>query len=146
MPHYVSGNQHRINPDEVYRLLDSGLSQGAVARQLGCNQAHISRLAKRRRDLAPTNGHHPTALQRVEVVLEAFMAAQQSTQRTLSASAHSDAPQRAEPVEWISQGSHFAADMLPRIKAYMARHRLEKREVVDLALRRLLAEEDQSHG
>src|SRR5918992_5375299 len=46
---------------EIFRLIDSGLSQGEVSRRLGVNQGHVSKLLKRRR-LTSANGHHPTAL------------------------------------------------------------------------------------
>jgi hypothetical protein len=112
-----------------------------------------------RRAAVTTNGHLPSAsptpfsasarvigiwedLEARLQVVEAFMNAHQQSQLLNASPAHPEALQRAEPPEWVSQGSHFAAGMLPLIKAYMAKHRLEKREVVDLALRMLFAGEE----
>jgi AcrR family transcriptional regulator len=59
--------------------------------------------------------------------------------------AHSDAPaqriapERTEPPTWVNRGTHVAADMLEAIDAYAQRHRLEKREVLDRALRTFFA-------
>jgi hypothetical protein len=120
--------------------------------------ASVPRQASRRAAVPP-NGHHPSAsptrfsasgriigiwesLEDRLRAVEAFVAAHQQSQRLNASPAHAEALQRAEPPERVSQGSHFAADMLPRVKAYMARHRLEKREVVDLALRMLFAGEE----
>jgi hypothetical protein len=171
---------------EIFALIDSGLSQGAVSRQLGCNQGYISKLLKARRLEAVSNGHPddpPTALQPVEVVgepvnvapvhsdaseristleridsallrdhdsriavLEAFMAtiqqsAHHSAPERISASAHPNALQRTEPIAWVNRGTHIAADMIERVKAYATQHRLEMREVIDLALRQFFAGE-----
>jgi hypothetical protein len=69
--------------------------------------------------------------------LEAFMAVVQSEHRSASQSiaissqpiaAHRDGP-------WVSRGLQMAPDMLEAIDAYATRHRLEKRAVLDLALR-----------
>jgi hypothetical protein len=79
-------------------------------------------------------------------VLEAFMAtiqqsAHHSAPERISASAHSDASQRIDPVVWVNRGTHLAADMIKRVKGYATQHRLEMREVIDLALRRFFAGE-----
>jgi hypothetical protein len=72
--------------------------------------------------------------------LEAFMAVVQSEHRSASPpiaisqpiAAHRDGP-------WVSRGLQMAPDMLASIDAYAAKHRLEKREVLDLALRSFFA-------
>jgi hypothetical protein len=82
--------------------------------------------------------------------LEAFIAAQELMARRasapdaperISASAHHDALQRIDPPVWVNRGTHLAADMIERIKTYAQEHRLEMREVIDLALRRFFAGE-----
>jgi hypothetical protein len=82
--------------------------------------------------------------------LEAFMSAMQAEHRSLSQSialvSPSIAIHRSEPPTWVSRGLQVATDMLSAIDAYAIRHRLEKREVVDLALRRLFAEEGRGHA
>jgi hypothetical protein len=75
-------------------------------------------------------------------VLEAFMAAQQQrahaadVPQRISASA-----QRIDPPVWVNRGTHLAADMIERVKTYAHEHRLEMREVIDLALRTFFAGE-----
>lgn len=170
---------------QILALSDSGLSQSAVSRAVGCHQSYVNKLLRKRRE-AVSNGHPadpPTALQPVELVgepvsdspahsdaserisaseridsallrehdsriavLEAFMAtlqqaAHHSAPERISASAHADASQRMEPVVWVNRGTHLAADMIERVKAYATQHRLEMREVIDVALRRFFAVE-----
>jgi hypothetical protein len=36
---------------------------------------------------------------------------------------------------WVNRGTHFRADMLEMIRKYSFEHRLESRQVVDMALR-----------
>lgn len=116
----------KVDISEVYRLIDAGLSQGAVSRQLNCTQSYISRLLKARRNngnlpAIPTPAHSdaperisalPVHYDASEVdklrgsvaTLEAFMAAIESQQRpsapqrTDSASVHQDALQRIHEV------------------------------------------------
>jgi hypothetical protein len=82
-------------------------------------------------------------------VLEAFigtlqqqphLASASDAPQRISASAHSNALQRIEPPVWVNRGTHLAADMIERIKAYAREHRLDMREVLDLALRRFFEE------
>jgi hypothetical protein len=61
----------------------------------------------------------------------------QRSNRQPNASAH----QRIEPPVWVNRGTHLAADMIERMKAYATQHRLEVREMIDLALRRFFAGE-----
>jgi len=106
---------------------------------------------------------HPSASQRISALpvhydasavndlqarvstLEAFMAVVQAQQRLSalpahqSASAHPSASQRTEPPVWVNRGTHLAADMVDAVKAYAVEHRLEIREVIDLALRTFFA-------
>jgi hypothetical protein len=151
----------RFDHAQILALSDSGLSQPAVSRAVGCHPSHVSKLLRKRRE-AVSNGHpadppaHSDTSERIigiwetldtrVQVLEAFMAAQQSAQRTLSASAHADVSERIDPPEWVNRGTHFAADMIPLIKGYAAQHRLEMREVIDLALRQFFAGEGERHG
>jgi hypothetical protein len=75
--------------------------------------------------------------------LEAFMAALQERQRITAhsdAPAHPIAPERTEPPTWLNRGMHLAADLAEAIEAYAREHRLEKREVLDLALRTFFAQ------
>jgi hypothetical protein len=78
--------------------------------------------------------------------LEAFMAAMQAQQRISALPAHPNAPvhriapERTEPPTWVNRGTHLAADMVEAVKAYAAEHRMEIREVIDLALRSFFAE------
>ena len=78
--------------------------------------------------------------------LEAFMSALQEQQRISAlpahqnASAHPIASQRTEPPTWVSRGMHVSTDMLERIDAYAAAHRLEKREVLDRILHTFFAQ------
>lgn len=73
--------------------------------------------------------------------LEAFMSAMQAQQRISAlpahpnAPAHHSAPERTEPPQWVNRGTHLAADMVEAVKAYATEHRMEIREVIDLALR-----------
>jgi hypothetical protein len=75
--------KRRFDIPEIYRLLDAGHTQGAVARQVHCSQSYVSRLEKARRlqgaprepDATPVNGHlpaipaaHPDALQRTSAL------------------------------------------------------------------------------
>jgi hypothetical protein len=103
---------------------------------------------------------HQSALQRIDpailreydsriAVLEAFMAAQQqlaNAPERISASAHPNALQRINPPVWVNRGTHIAQDMIERIKAYAHEHRLQMREVIDLALRRFFAGEGGHHA
>jgi hypothetical protein len=187
----VTQRRRTYDRAEIFRLIDSGLSQGAVSRQLGCDQGYVSKLLKARRRESVSNGHPadpPTALQRVELagepvsaapvhsdaserisaleridsallrehdsriaVLEAFMStiqqsAHHSAPERISASAHPNALARIEPPVWVNRGTHLAADMIERVKAYATQHRLEMREVIDLALRQFFAAEGGGHG
>jgi hypothetical protein len=172
MPQHAFKHQRKVDLAHVFRLLDEGLSRAEIGRRVGCDPSYISRIAHARRPAVPTNGHpqvtsngkpdsappaRRSASERILIgiweqletrveVLEAFMAAQQSAQRTLSASAHPDALQRTAPVDWVNRGTHLAADMIERIKVYASQHRLEMREVIDLALRRFFAGEGARHG
>jgi hypothetical protein len=56
-----------------------------------------------------------------------------------NAPVHRIAPERTEPPTWVNRGTHLAADMLEAIDTYAQRHRLEKREVLDRALRTFFA-------
>jgi Homeodomain-like domain len=55
-----SAHKSNVDKAEIYRLIDTGLSQGAVSRQTGISQPTISRWLKERRDAAgapeQTNG------------------------------------------------------------------------------------------
>jgi hypothetical protein len=75
---------------------------------------------------------HETRLQ----VLEAFIASLQAEQYTSTPPVHRSVPAMRE---WKKTGATVAADMLDAIDAYAAQHRLEKREVLDLALRTFFA-------
>jgi hypothetical protein len=69
-------------------------------------------------------------------VVEAFMLAQQ---RLNASPAHSGALDRTEPPVWVNRGTHMAADMIEAVKTYAQQHRLEIRQVLDLALREFFA-------
>ena len=56
-----------------------------------------------------------------------------------NAPVHRIAPDRTEPPTWVNRGTHLAADMVEAIKAYATEHRMEIREVIDLALRNFFA-------
>ena len=56
-----------------------------------------------------------------------------------NAPAHYSAWERTEPPTWLNRGTHIAADMVGWLDDYARRHRLEKREAHDLALRILRA-------
>ena len=156
----------KVDLQEVYRLIDAGHSQGAVSRQLGCTQSYISRVLKARRNngnLPAIPAAHSDAPERISALpvhydaseledvksrldtLEAFMSAMQAQQRISALPAHPNAPvhriapDRTEPPTWVNRGTHLAADMVEAIKAYATEHRMEIREVIDLALRNFFA-------
>jgi hypothetical protein len=59
----VTQRRPKVHHEDVFRLLDAGVSQKEVAQQFGCDPSYISHL-KRRRAAALANGHPPsTALQ-----------------------------------------------------------------------------------
>jgi hypothetical protein len=87
---------------------------------------------------------HPDALERIQealVQLDTRLHVVEASQERSALPAHSDAPahriapERTNPPRWINRGMHIAADMADFIEIYADEHRLEKREVVDLALR-----------
>jgi AcrR family transcriptional regulator len=59
---------------------------------------------------------------------------------------HPNAPQRTGPPVWVNRGTHLAQDMIDAINAYRHRHRLEVREVIDMALRQFFATHDMIGG
>lgn len=86
-----------------------------------------------------------TALAQLDIrlqVVEAFIMAQQQASALPphpKAPALPSAPQRTDPPVWVSRGTDIAQDMRDAIDAYATRHRLEKREVLDVALRAFFA-------
>lgn len=56
MPHNRANS--KVDTAEIFRLHDSGMSQGAIERQTGVSQGYISRLLKWRRETT-SNGHLP---------------------------------------------------------------------------------------
>jgi hypothetical protein len=146
------------------------MSQGAIAKQLGITQGAVSRRFKAMAsatvngNLPALRPAHPDAPERISALpvhsdasglddiksrlatLEAFMAAVQAQQRISALPAHPNAPvhriapERTEPPTWVNRGTHLAADMVEAVKAYATEHRMEIREVIDLALRSFFAE------
>jgi transposase len=154
---------------EALALIADGHSQGEASRQFGIPQPTISRWLKERNNgnLPALPSVHPIASQRTSALpvhpdaselddlkarvatLEAFMAVLQEQQRITvhpSASAHRSAPERTEPPIWKSHGQQFAEDTDKAMAAYAAQHRLEKREVWDLAARFFLAQMAEQGG
>jgi excisionase family DNA binding protein len=92
---------------------------------------------------APTA--HPSAPHLDELncrlqAVEAFVATMRQQPRLFSApngapSAHPSAPKRT----WLKRGTHLATDMADALHDYAKQHRLEIREVLDLALREFFA-------
>jgi hypothetical protein len=147
-----------------------GISDTAFARSIGLSQpAFAHRKKKRHLEEAAhrDNGHlpairpsQPIATQRISVLsaqpiasevddlksrvatLEAFMAAMQAEHRSAAQSiaAQPIAVHRNESIQWVSRGLQVTANMLAAIDTYAQQHRLEKREVLDLALRRFFEE------
>jgi hypothetical protein len=150
------------------RLHAEGQSLHAIADAIGWSFAHTRRkLAASAQD--PThNGHLPAIpaapssaipsqpialvlpplaselddLKARVATLEAFMAAMQAQQRTIAIASQPIAIHRSEAIHWVSRGLHVADDMLAAVDAYAREHRLDKREVVDLALRTFFAQVD----
>ena len=79
------------------------------------------------------------ALARLDTRLHAVEISQQLSARPAHSDAlvHPIAPERTEPPTWLGRGMHLATDMAEWIDTYAREQRLEKREVVDLALRTL---------
>ena len=83
------------------------------------------------------------ALARLEARLQAVEASTLALPPLGALPAHSNAsayritPERTEPPTWLNRGMHLATDMAEWIDTYARQHRMEKREVVDLALRTL---------
>jgi hypothetical protein len=78
-------------------------------------------------------------------ILEAFMAAMQAQQCIVAMPSQPIAAQpvavhRSEQIPWVSRGLQMATDMAEAIDTYATEHRLEKREVLDLALRTFFAQ------
>jgi hypothetical protein len=85
------------------------------------------------------------ALVRLDTRLSALEASAFIPRPLSTLSAHSDAPAHRlapecmEPPRWLNRGTHIATDMVEWIDTYARQYRMEKREVVDLALRTLHA-------
>jgi hypothetical protein len=85
-------------------------------------------------------------------VLEAYMSTLQrqvhltSAPERITASVHPNAPQRTGPPVWVNRGTHLAQDMIEAINTYRHQHRLEVREVIDMALRQFFAAHDLTGG
>ena len=84
-------------------------------------------------------------------VLEAFVSTLQRQTHLTSAperisASHPNAPQRTGPPVWVNRGTHLAQDMIEAINTYRHQHRLEVREVIDMALRQFFAMSDLTGG
>jgi hypothetical protein len=145
-------------------VIDNALSDRAIEEQWKIPHATFQRQKKRRRTPAALDSVPTTSLQRVGIigepvsapertdsailtdhesriaVLEIFMSALQrqahftSVPERISTSAPQNALERTSPPVWVNWGTHLAADMVEAIDAYAAQHRLEKRQVLELAL------------
>ena len=169
-------NQHPIDWPAYDRLKAEGLSDREIERRWDIPHATFQRLKKRRRPLDATESVPTTALQQIETigeavsaleridsavlmdhesriaVLEAYMSTLQrqvhlaSAPERISASVHRIAPERTEPPVWVNRGTHLAQDMIEAINTYRHQHRLEVREVIDMALRQFFAAHDGDAG
>jgi hypothetical protein len=109
-----------------------------------------------------TIGEAVSALERIDsavlmdhesriAVLEAFMSTLQHQAHLASAperisASHPNVPQRINPPVWVNRGTHLAQDMIEAINTYRHQHRLEVREVIDMALRQFFAAQDLTGG
>jgi hypothetical protein len=88
------------------------------------NFAQYKRRRLRHARRAAGNGHMP-----------AIPASQPSATPSQPVAVH-----RSKEIPWVGRGLQVAADMAEAIEAYAREHRLEKREVLDLALRSFFAQ------
>jgi hypothetical protein len=151
------------------QLKAQGISERKIAEQLNIPRSTFRReIAKRVGVPAVHHSAPPTALQPTEpssalpvhpstpvlqdhetrlAVLEAFMSSLQADHRfsaLISAPEYTSAPIVHYSVpsvrDWKKTGAEFATDTHEAIKQYAQAHGLQVREVVDLALRRFLAQ------
>jgi hypothetical protein len=164
-----------IDWDAYDRLKAEGLSDREIERRWDIKHATFQRFKKRRGTPDAPDSVPTTALQRIETigeavnaleridsavlmdhesriaVLEAFMSTLQHQAHLTSAperisASHPNAPQRINPPVWVNRGTHLAQDMIDAINTYRHQHRLEVREVIDMALRQFFAAHDSGAG
>ena len=117
----IPHKSHQRKPDltaaqwaQYDQLRADGLSLTNAAAAMGLSQATLSRRVEAR--LHPSNGHLPAIPASQPIAIH-----------------------RSESIPWVSRGLQVAADMVDAMDAYAARYRLEKREVLDMALRQFFA-------
>lgn len=126
-PTKVQRRQQPINWTDYDGLNAKGNSRRVIAKRLGIPLTTLQRADKARQSIPVNRDHGPftTLPQRIEIA-----------GAPLSASAHSDVPEHMSTPLRVNRGTHLAADMRSAAKTYTRQHRLEMREVIDLALRR----------
>jgi transposase-like protein len=135
---------------KVRELLQAGRTQREVARLTGVPQTTISRWARGGRAKDEDGERKPVDTERSTPPadhtpernghLPATTASQSTAMPSQPSAAHPVAVHRSEQTPWVSRGLQMAAEMAEAVDAYARQHRLEKREVLDLALRTFFAQ------
>jgi transposase-like protein len=134
---------------KVRELLQAGHTQCEVARLTGAPQTAISRWAREGRAKDEDGERKPVDTERNAPPVDhtpernghlpATTASQSIAMPSQPSAAHPVAVHCSAQIPSVSRGLQMAADMAEAIEAYARQHRLQKREVLDLALRTFFA-------